>query len=209
MEIVNATAEIAEQFAAEIPEMVHATGPVSYDYHFGERSLLDAAVRGSLRTPGTLFGWDATHLALEGDEMLGYLVTFHAPEFLERRHALTPVWGELIAAGEIDESAIAGLVQRAEHASWLNPAVRPGIQYIHAIAVKPEQRGKQIGGLLFDRALELGREQGYRALELDVLSDNPAVQFYLRKGMELLVESRAPKPEEFGVPPEWRMGMKL
>ena len=115
----------------------------------------------------------------------------------------------LVAAGEIDESAIAGLVQRAEHASWLNPALRPGIQYIHAIAVKPEQRGKQIGGLLFDRALELGREQGYRALELDVLSDNPAVQFYLRKGMELLVESRAPKPEEFGVPPEWRMGMKL
>ena len=87
--------------------------------------------------------------------------------------------------------------------------MRPGIQYIHAIAVKPEQRGKRIGGLLFDRALELGREQGYRALELDVLSDNPAVQFYLRKGMELLVESRAPKPEEFGVPPEWRMGMKL
>ena len=209
MKIVKGTAGLAGQFAGEIPDMVHATGPVSYDYIFGRRSLLDAAVRGSLRTPGTLFGWDATHLAIEGDEMLGYLVTFHAPEFVERKQALVPVWGELIATGEIDETEIAEVLPRAEHASWLNPVVRSGIQYIHAIAVKPEQRGKQIGSQLFAHAQALGREQGYRALELDVLSDNPAVQFYYRKGMELLVESRAPKPEELGVPPEYRMGMKL
>ena len=57
--------------------------------------------------------------------------------------------------------------------------------------------------------MRLGREHGFRALELDVLSDNPAVEFYRAMGLELLVESRAPDPEAHGVPPEWRMAKTL
>jgi len=46
-------------------------------------------------------------------------------------------------------------------------------------------------------------------LQLDVLSDNPAVNFYQSMGLSLLVESRAPIPQQHGVPPEWRMGISL
>ena len=53
------------------------------------------------------------------------------------------------------------------------------------------------------------REQGFAKLQLDVLSDNPAVEFYRAVGLELLAETTAPDPAAFGVPPEYRMGMKL
>ena len=60
-----------------------------------------------------------------------------------------------------------------------------------------------------DNAMRTAREAGFSQLHLDVLSDNPAVNFYRSMGLEVLAETRAPKPEAGGVPPEYRMGMKL
>ena len=37
----------------------------------------------------------------------------------------------------------------------------------------------------------------------------PAVGFYRAVGLELLADTREPKPAKFGVPPEYRMGMNL
>ena len=39
MEFVQANEQMLEQYAADIPELVHATGPVSYDYHFPKRKI--------------------------------------------------------------------------------------------------------------------------------------------------------------------------
>ena len=38
MEFVQANEQMLEQYAADIPEQ-HATGPVSYDYHFPKRKI--------------------------------------------------------------------------------------------------------------------------------------------------------------------------
>ncbi len=209
MDIVKVSEAMVDKYASELPDLAYSTGPVSYDYHFGTRALFDRAVLASFRTPETLFGWDATHFAMEGEEVLGFLVSYHAPEFRQRINALGPAWQEWISNGEVSEEEIGGLLERSDHARWLNPETRPGIYYIHALAVKPEHRGKQIGVALIERAMEIGRETKCGALELDVLSDNPAVNFYQSMGLELLAETRAPKPMEYGVPPEFRMGKKL
>ena len=209
MDIVQADAALAEQYAADIPELVHATGPVSYDYHFGRRELFDALVRRSWLTPGSLFGWDGTRLAVENDTLLGIEIGFAGPEYRARQTALGPLWPDLLAAGEATEGELSGVIERSERASWLNPVLRSGIYYVHALSVKPDPRGKQVGMKLLTHAMVLGREQSCRALELDVLSDNPAVHFYRSMGLSLYVESRAPEPQEYGVPPEWRMGIAL
>ena len=44
MQFLQADEKLQEQFAADIPELVHATGPVSYDYHFPKRAIFDALV---------------------------------------------------------------------------------------------------------------------------------------------------------------------
>ena len=141
--------------------------------------------------------------------MLGIEIGFHAPEFRERQAACGAFAPKLVERGDARPEQLQGLLERVEKASWLNPVTRPGRYYIHAIAVKPEHRGKQIGVALIEDAMRRGREQGLGHLELDVLSDNPAVRFYESMGLALYAETRAPAPSEYGVPPEYRMGREI
>lgn len=209
MELINADLDRATQYTDEIPDLVYATGPISYDYHFGSRAVLDAIVKRSWLTPGTLFSQDATTLAVEGDTLLGIMIAFEGPEYRARGDALGAIWPELLATGVADKAALAQVLEHSEHAHWLNPEIRPNTHYVHALSVKPEHKGKKVGMRLLSHGMEAARALGRKALELDVLSDNPAVHFYSSMGLELLVESRAPKPEAYGVPPERRMGILL
>ena len=209
MELVKAEGELVQRFAAEIPELAWSTGPSSYQYHFGRRALFDALVARSWNTPGTLFSADATTLAIEDGALYGIAITMHGPEFKTRSAALGPLWPEMMAAGEVVEDEIGDVIERSKYASWLNPVVYSNTYYVHALAVKPEARGKHIGVALMEHAMALGRDSGCREFQLDVLSDNPAVGFYQSLGLEVLVQSEAPKPAAAGVPPELRMGKAL
>ena len=71
MEIIEVSPDVREVYAAEIPELVWSTGPVSYEYQFGTREIFDHAVRGSWPMDGTLFGADATALAIEDGALMG------------------------------------------------------------------------------------------------------------------------------------------
>jgi ribosomal protein S18 acetylase RimI-like enzyme len=207
--IVQADSGLAAQHASEIAELVHATGPVSYDYHFPKRTIFEEMVQRSWQTDGTLFAADATRLALDGDDLLGIEIGFHGPEFRERTAALAPLWADMLSEGIATQADVELVLERSAHAEWLNPVVHSRIHYVHALSVKPQARGKRVGMKLLAEAISNARQTGYAKLQLDVLSDNPAVNFYQSMGLELLVESRAPKPQEYGVPPEWRMGMNL
>lgn len=209
MDLIQVDQQQAQRYAKDIPDLAYATGPISYDYHFGNRTLFDAVVSRSWLTPGTLFGADAATLAVEGDELLGLVIAFGGPEYRSRIQALDALWPEILESGLYSEENLGALLERSEHAHWLNPVLRPGVHYVHALSVKPEHRGKQLGVNLLNAAMEEGRKRKATSLELDVLSDNPAVHFYSSMGLKLLVESRAPDPEAFGVPPEWRMGVIL
>jgi len=209
MEIILATEDVRAEFAHEIPELVWATGPVSYEYHFADRDLFDAIVRGSWLQDGTLFAADASSLAVEDGNLMGIEIGMPGPEYRTRQNALGPVWQDLVASEQIDPDDIPGVLARSDHASWLNPVIYEDTYYIHALSVKPNYRGKRVGYHLIQNAMTKAREQGFAKLQLDVLSDNPAVEFYRAVGLELLAETTAPDPAAFGVPPEYRMGMKL
>ena len=51
MQISTIADEQQRQFASQIPELVWATGPISYEYHFDRRALFDAVVLGSWHAP--------------------------------------------------------------------------------------------------------------------------------------------------------------
>lgn len=207
MTIRNATKADIDAHAGEIPALMHSTGPVTYDYQFDVRELFDWMVEASWRIPGTLFGYDGATLALEGDELLGIEVGFPGPEFEQRKKALAPLWSPLIESGQISKAQLGAIAERTYFASYLNVAIPTKVYYIHAIAVKPEHRGKGIGAALLGNAMEAGRQAGLRGLHLDVLSDNPAVEFYRALGLECLAETLAPKPHSHGVPMEMRMAI--
>lgn len=209
MKITKVSEDLAKRYKSEIAELVWSTGPVSYEYQFGSRDFFNRDVEASWPMAGTLFGWDGSHLALDGEELAGILVSFPGPEFNERKIAMAGASGVMLENGLAEESEILGLIERAEHARWLNPELRPSTYYIHAVAVKPEYRGRQVGVRLIKHARELGLKLDCATLELDVLSDNPAVAFYRSQELTVLAETTAPKPSAFGIPPELRMGMML
>lgn len=209
MQLLAASKDLRETFASEIPELVWATGPVSYDYHFADQQLFAAIVLGSWHQDGTLFAADTTTLAIEDGQLMGIEIGMSGPDFRTRQAALGPVWQALVNSNRINRDDLSGVLQRSLHASWLNPVVHADTYYIHAISVKPDFQGKRVGYQLMDNAIRTARKQGFAKLQLDVLSDNPAVEFYRAVGFELLAQTTAPKPAAFGVPPEYRMGMDL
>ena len=137
IDIVKAEGELIELYANEIPELAWSTGPVSYEYHMKRRSLFDASVQRSWRTPGTLFSADSAILSIREGKLLGVAIAFNGTEFKERVAALGPLWEEMLKAEEVTAEEIVGVAERSKLASWLNPVIYSNTFYVHAIAVKP------------------------------------------------------------------------
>ncbi|MEM8620553.1 MAG: GNAT family N-acetyltransferase [Actinomycetota bacterium] len=212
MKIAQANPSHVEQYIEQIPDLIYATGPSSYGYQFGSRAVLDPLVRASWMVPMTLFGHDAATLALDVDNLLGVELGFTTPGFRERADALAPLWpaiSEYRDLGPTDQAHLDDLGQRVHECSWLNPTIPAGVYYIHALSVPDEHRNTGVGAVLLRDALDRARATGATGLQLDVLSDNPAVDFYRAHGLEVLVESKAPVPFANGVPIELRMGLRF
>ena len=209
IDIIKAEGELVELYADEIPELAWSTGPASYEYYMKRRSLFDAWVQRLWRASGTIFSSDSAILSIEEGKLLGVAIAFNGGKYRERIRAGGPLWEEMLKADEVTTEEIAGVTERAKLASWLNPVIYSNTFYVHALAVKPEARGKGVGYSMMECLFDEAKEIGYQELQLDVLSDNPAVGFYRSLGLEVLAETKAPKPAEFGVPIEFRMGKLL
>ena len=209
IDIVKSEGELIELYAEEIPELAWSTGPPSYEYYMKRRSLFDAWVQRLWRAPGTIFSSDSAILSIKGGKLLGIAIAFNGGKYRERIRAGGPLWEDMLKAKEVSPEEITGVTERAKLASWLNPVIHSNTFYLHALAVKPEARGQRIGYSMMEYLFKKAKELGYQEFQLDVLSDNPAVGFYLSLGLEVLAETRAPKPAKSGVPIEFRMGKTL
>ncbi len=206
-EIVPVEAALAQRFAPQIPALVRATGPVSYDYQFGTRpGFFDEFIRASWLAPGTLFSHDTTRVALVDEELAGIEIGFDGPDFYRLRDALADVSAALVANGVTTTPELQALAVRSAKASYLNAHIPRRVYYLHALSVPERFRGRGVGARLLEHALERARGAGQRALQLDVLADNPAVRFYESMGLRVLAETRSPElSREHGFPSELRM----
>ncbi len=212
MEIVNADASLAEKYRSQIPDLVHMTGPPSYDYQFGtDRTLFDPFIEAAWLAPRTIFSHTEARLALDGDDLLGIEIGFDGSGWNgELKNALVEVSLGLIESGAATMERIGTMAKRAEKAAWLNPHIADDAHYVLALAVVETQRGRGVGAELLRNAIERSRGAGYRQLQLDVLSDNPAVRFYRSMGLTCVAETIAPDLcRDYGVPMEMRMVLPL
>ena len=211
IEIVRAGETNIERFAPLIPGLIHATGPVSYGYQFGrDGRALKLIVEASWRTPQTLFSAGASTLALEDGELLGLELGFHGPDFYTFKANVAALAPALINAETLTLEEAIGVGYRAQKASYLNAHVLEGAYYLFALAVFAQHRGRGIGAKLFSAALARAKSAGHKELQLDVLADNPAVEFYRAMGMEIVVEIRSPElSRDHSFPSEYRMALPL
>ena len=186
IDIIKAEGELIELYADEIPELAWSTGPASYEYYMKRRSLFDAWVQRLWRAPGTIFSSDSAILSIKEGKLLGVAIAFNGGKYKERIRSGGPLWREMLKAKEVTSEEITGVTERAKLASWLNPVIRSNTFYLHALAVKPEARGQRIGYSMMEYLFKKAKELGYQEFQLDVLSDNPAVGFYLSLGLSLI-----------------------
>ena len=186
IDIIKAEGELIELYADEIPELAWSTGPASYEYYMKRRSLFDAWVQRLWRAPGTIFSSDSAILSIKEGKLLGVAIAFNGGKYKERIRSGGPLWREMLKAKEVTSEEITGVTERAKLASWLNPVIRSNTFYLHALAVKPEARGQRIGYSMMEYLFNKATELGYQEFQLDVLSDNPAVGFYLSLGLSLI-----------------------
>jgi ribosomal protein S18 acetylase RimI-like enzyme len=198
------------RFAPLVAQLVHATGPVSYDYQFGTDGLLERLVAVSWPRPETLFCAACTTAIIEDGDLLGIELGFAGPNFYAFKENLAALAQDLMAQGEASYEELAGLMVRAGKASYLNAHIPDDVYYLHALAAFPRHRGKGLGKALLQAAIARARAQGFRELQLDVLADNPAVSFYLAMGLSILAEIRSPElSRDHGFPSEYRMAVSL
>ncbi|MGH6932468.1 MAG: GNAT family N-acetyltransferase [Dongiaceae bacterium] len=74
----------------------------------------------------------------------------------------------------------------------LLPKIPEDVFYVLELAVASEVQRNGIGTKLMNDAFERARDDGYQSLMLDVNAASPALDFYRRLGMDVLVETHVP-----------------
>ncbi len=90
----------------------------------------------------------------------------------------------------MDQAAVAGMVAIVmrqgsdyEAVSWAEKLENDQVATLHLLAVCPEYRGRSLGNMILDLAGELAKQQGKKAVRLDVLESNlPAQRMYEKAG---------------------------
>ncbi|MBP5726388.1 MAG: GNAT family N-acetyltransferase, partial [Clostridia bacterium] len=70
-----------------------------------------------------------------------------------------------------------------EDIPWTEKLANDQVATLHLLAVCPEYRGRSLGNTILELAGELAKQQGKRAIRLDVLESNlPAQRMYEKVG---------------------------
>jgi ribosomal protein S18 acetylase RimI-like enzyme len=109
------------------------------------------------------------------------------------------------AARMLTAEQLAHLREAVSYVHYLVPPVPDDAYYVLHLASAPEVRGRGVGARLLAAAFDRARGNGYRVCQLDVASDNTAVHFYRRMGMDTLSESRVLPLEPYGIASHYRM----
>lgn len=124
-----------------------------------------------------------SHVARLDGQLVGLLVSYSSRQHATidwsfgsaRAHLAPERWGRVAAAHRL--------------VPLLFPSIPEDAYYVQNLATQPSVRGRGLGRRLMELAFDRGRAAGCRSCHLDVDSSTPAVQFYERLGMRVLVKT--------------------
>jgi ribosomal protein S18 acetylase RimI-like enzyme len=194
--------EAATREQAEVAApLMYDTDPHLFGYFFGDdQELALRYFAAQWRQERSLFSYRCCTVAVAGGALLGielgYDAKTQADVFRDTgRHAvqiLTP-------------QQMAQLRNAMSYVQYLVPPLPRDAYYVLHLAAAPVARGCGVGARLLAAAFDKARSNGFRVCHLDVASDNPAVRFYERMGMEILSESRVVPLQQHSIASHYRM----
>jgi ribosomal protein S18 acetylase RimI-like enzyme len=189
-------------------EQADAAAPLMYDTdphlfgHFfgGDRELALRYFATQWRQERSLFSHCHCTVAVARGALLGIELGYDA----KTQAAVARDTGRH-SAQILTPEQLAHLREAVNYVRYLVPPVPDDAYYVLHLAAARDARGRGVGALLLTAAFDRARRNGYRVCQLDVASDNPAVRFYGRMGMETLSESRVLPLQEHGIASHYRM----
>lgn len=126
-------------------------------------------------------------MAVRGETILGLSLGYGARDKADLQARTGARFQELVPAEELAAQAARG--------AQLSPLLAPLPEdafYIQNLVASPQARGSGIGALLLRHGFAEAARQGFKSLQLDVQTNNPAQHFYRAQGMQDILESRIP-----------------
>jgi ribosomal protein S18 acetylase RimI-like enzyme len=201
MEVALGKSEDAEVAA----ELLYETDREFFVYlSNGDRPSLLRLFADEWNRPGSPLNCSFSRVVRDEGQVVGLLVGYTQAE-----HAMLDFTKMGSTVTGLPPGFLDNLLNVYSVAQYLFPAVPPGAFYVQNLAAAPAHRGRGLGRCLMEEAFERARRQGCTCCHLDVDSQTPAVQFYRRLGMEVLVETRVPALAAQGTPTHFRMVKEL
>jgi ribosomal protein S18 acetylase RimI-like enzyme len=150
----------------------------------------------------SFFSHTLCSVAVIGDKLLGielgYGLNIHS-------NLLTDPDTGKTGSMAINPELLPHTLEVTSYVPYLFPIFPKDAYYIQSLSLLPEARGQGLGTQLLKTTFDRAKEKGYNQCQLDVASDNPAVNFYYDMGMEIISETRVIQLEKNGVPSHYRM----
>jgi len=171
-----------------VADLIWTVDPKVCEFLFrGDRPTWRELLRADWSQDIGLLSHSHSRVALIDDEVAGVIVG-HDRESLQEHWTITlDRWFE-----STNPAMRAHLPKSFYYLDLLLPKIPEDVFYVLELAVAAEAQRNGIGTKLLLDAFERARDAGYQSLMLDVSAKNPALNFYHRLGMELLVETRVP-----------------
>jgi len=199
-------------FAAAVPgqssvaaELIYDTDPLLWSCLFG--GDVDGArcyLAGEWESETSVYGYKLCTAALFDGELVGIEYGLDR----ETQAKYSPDTGQR-GMPLLREQTADAFEKNCAYLRYLIPTVPGDVYYIQFFSVLSKLRGHGLGTKLLTSAFTRAEKSGYKACQLDVSSDNPAVDFYKKQGMEIVSESRVIPFEKLGLPTHFRMEKAL
>jgi ribosomal protein S18 acetylase RimI-like enzyme len=179
-------------YARQAAEFIFETDPHVFAFWFGgakERAVEYFAFQ--WRSKEGPFSHIFASGAFDGEDLVGIEAGYDRDRQHREGRAFFRHAEELLTPSEYDR-----FKKAIGYMPFLNPPIPRDAYYLQTLAVSMRRQREGIGELLIASAFDRAAAHEYRSCHLDVYADNPAVDFYLRMGMEIFSETRVPCLEE-------------
>jgi GNAT superfamily N-acetyltransferase len=178
--------------AEAVARLLPLTSDNRLAYVYNNRLDVDTKlVSACWRMKQTMYSHSFGTVALQGESVVGVLIAYDSATYKSQRIPTAEA-----AARFINDELMLHMKQVLPLTYLLSPVIPRSAYFVNYLAVAENTQGKGIGAKLMTRAFEQARESGCRTLQLDVVADRPAVKFYKKLGLEILVETSVPKLKE-------------
>jgi len=163
----------------DMAPLVIASAPETVDYLYQSKSRSAVEfIRYSLATDAGYLGYSIYHVALKDNEIVAVYANYDHKNSLRKSAALIK---SIVAFYSFPQCLL--VICRLIRLLKLTPLPEKGANYLASISVDSSFKAQGIGTAIINKMIDHSKDQGYKALALDVSIDNThARNLYQRMG---------------------------